>query len=259
MTTTVVVAIATVLLAVLTARYVKLTGRLVEESKRLRDPVVTVDFELPDWALIMVIENHGLTAAKDVRIELLKDTDWLCSRSDGGSQLADVGAVKTGVSYLTPDRKLKYEVGHPNWQDMPEGPVDVCLRLTYESLSGEQFSETVSYDFRQVQNVLFDSFRDPNAAVAKAIRDAESSRRSQGQMAGFMSRMVAPTTKNCEFCAEPIRADAKKCKHCGEMQTAFAAKAPVMRRQKDRIADPERPAADTAPIGRGTHETPDLP
>jgi hypothetical protein len=214
---TIVVTVATVVLAGLTFRYVKLTGRLVEESQRLRDPVVTVDFELPDFIMLVVVENHGLSPARNIRLELSRDSDWLRGRGDA-TGLSEAQPFSSGVSYLTPGRKLKYEAGVPNWREMPDGPVEVAFRLTYESLSGERFQEDVRYDFRQMERVLFDSFRDPNEAVAKAIRDAESSRRSQGQMGRIMRSLTTAQSKRCEMCAETILGDAKKCKHCGAIQ-----------------------------------------
>jgi hypothetical protein len=216
---TIVVTVATVVLAVLTRRYVMLTGRLVNESKRLRDPVVTVDFELPDHRLLTVVENHGLSPARNVRMEVLQDSDWVRGRGDECG-IEDTQPVKAGVSYLTPGRKLKYEAGLPDWRHMPDGPIEVQFRVSYESMSGERFEESVHYDFRQMHNVLFASFRDPNDEVAKAVRDAESSRRSHNQMGDMMRRLSTPATKKCEACAEPILVEATKCKHCGAKQSA---------------------------------------
>lgn len=70
---TFVVAAATVALAWLTSKYVRLTGKLVEETQRSREPSVTVDFEIPDHSLRLIIINHGMSPAKNIRISVLKD------------------------------------------------------------------------------------------------------------------------------------------------------------------------------------------
>lgn len=214
---TVVVTVATVVLAILTRRYVMLTGSLVEESRRLHDPVVTVDFELPDFIVLLVIENHGVSPARNVRLVLQESGPWLRGLGEGEG-LSDTQPFQSGVSYLTPGRRLKYQAGTMDWKAIGDAPAEVVIRLSYESLTGEQFEHTIRYDFRQLSNVMFESFRDPNDAIAKAIHDAESSRRSDGKMGQMMRQMSAPEMKPCEMCAEPIRADAKKCKHCGSMQ-----------------------------------------
>jgi len=220
---TVVVAIATVVLVLLTGRYVRLTGRLAEESKRMRDPLVTVDFEIPDHRLRLVVANHGLTPARDVHVKLLKDTDWLTGR---GAQegLADARPIMTGVSFLAPGRKLKYEAGFPDWRNIPDGPIEVVMEVSYQSLSGESFSETIPYDFRQLHGILFESFKDSSAQVAEAIKRAEDSRRMD-KPSRLMEMMARPATKHCIMCDEQILQNAKKCRHCGTMQVDAAQQA----------------------------------
>jgi hypothetical protein len=217
---TLVVTIATVALAIFTARYVRLTRGLVEESRRSRCPLVNIDFEVPDHRMNLVIENHGLSPARDVRIELVEERagfEWI-GGFGGRSGLAEVAGLRKGVSYLTPARRLKYEVGFPNWSKMPEGPVVASFRVGFSSLDGERFEQNVDFDFDQLRGVLFESFRDPSQDVAKAIRDSESSRRSHQQFDGHFRSLIAPATKKCVMCSETILMDAKKCHFCGEMQ-----------------------------------------
>ena len=135
---TLVVSIATVVLAWLTARYVRLTARIVEESHRSREPAVTVDFEMPDHSLRLVIENHGLSPAKNTQIEVLKDVGWL-SMGKGQTGLVAAGPIREGVSYLTPGRKLKYYLGFPQWTDTPDDEMETSLLVTYEDDSGKHF------------------------------------------------------------------------------------------------------------------------
>jgi hypothetical protein len=215
--TTLVATGTTVVLAILTAKYVKLTGRLVEESKRSRDPLVTVDFEVSEYGLELVVENHGLTPARNVRIQIEQDSDWI--RGDGDTRgLSGVQPIRHGISFLAPNRKLKYYAGQPDWHNVPEGPIPVKLSVSYEGPAGEKFHDKVEFNFQQLCEVLLSSFRDPSENVAKAIRDAERSRRSDQRLDASIRRVNARKTKACEMCAEQILVEAKKCKHCGATQ-----------------------------------------
>ena len=209
---TVVVAVATVVLVWLTGRYVKLTRDLVRESQRSREPSVTLDFELPDHTLRMTVENNGGSPAVNIRVSVVQDVVWLFS--NGISLFNTATPVKDGVSYLAPGRKLKYYIGYPNWHETDESEMRARFHIRYESESGRSFEHSVDYDFVQMRDVLFESFKDSNLAVAEAIRDAERSRQSQERSAG-MSAFDAPKRK-CPMCAEWIPGDAKKCSRCGE-------------------------------------------
>lgn len=215
---TIVVAGATVALVWLTSRYVRLTGRMVEESQKSREPSVTVDFEIPDRSLRLVVENHGLSPAKNVRIAVLKEVQWVRS-GKAREGLAECGAVKNGISYLTPSRKLKYYLGFPNWNDISDGEMEASLRITYENEAGKEYHHIVDFDFRQLHEVLFESFKDPALAVAEAIQQSERDRRLQEHSRRMFDSLVAPREmKKCQACAELIPKEAKKCAHCQEKQ-----------------------------------------
>lgn len=193
--TTLVVAGANVVLVLLTSRYVRLTGRIVEESQKSREPFVTVDFELPDHTLRLVVENHGLTSARNVRIEVLRDVDWL-NAGKGRTGIIHCGPVNEGVSYLTPSRKLKYLLGFPKWKDTPDDAMEASMRITYQNDKGKDYENTVDFDFGQMRDVLFESFKDSNLAVADAIKEpsAQGSRMTvfAHQVPSSRSRKRAP-------------------------------------------------------------------
>lgn len=208
----------TVVLAVLTWKYVKLTAKLVEESQQQREPLVTVDFETPDFAeLNFVLENHGASPARNVQIEVLQDTEWIHTGKDD-TGLGGIHPIVHGVSLMTPGRKLKYRCGTVNWQSLPKGSVPVILQLSYENLSGKDFDETIHFDLQQLCHVLFDSFRDPADNVARAIKDSESRRHSDERFGGTVQRLIAPQKKRCNMCCEEIIADARVCRFCGASQ-----------------------------------------
>jgi hypothetical protein len=75
----------------------------------------------------------------------------------------------------------------------------------------------VDYDFSQMREVLFESFKDPGLAVAEAIREAESSRRSHERTREMFTRLGRAPMKTCPMCAELIPGEAKKCSHCHEL------------------------------------------
>lgn len=214
---TIVVAGATVALVWLTSRYVRLTGRMLEESQKSRDPLVTVDFEIPDRSLRLVVENHGLSPAKDVRIAVLKEVQCL-QVGKGQRRLTDCGPIKDGISYLAPSRKLKYYLGFPNWRDTAGDQMEASLRVTYESEAGREYQHIVDFDFRQMREVLVESFKDPNLAVAEAIRQSERDRQLHERVGEIVGSLNAQAMKKCRMCAEMIPEEAKKCAHCHEMQ-----------------------------------------
>ncbi|HUU98254.1 MAG TPA: hypothetical protein VM487_21180 [Phycisphaerae bacterium] len=216
LTSTIVVGGASVVLVWLTSRYVRLTGRLVEESQRSREPSVTIDFESPDSSLRLALENHGGSPAKNVRITVLKDVEWLRT-GKASAGFAEVAPIREGVSYLTPSRKLKYYLGVPSWKDTPDEQMNASFRVTYENDAGKEYSRVVDFDFGQMREVLFESFKDSNLAVAEAIRNAERDRRSHEQTSQMWGMFRRPKTKQCPMCAEMIPDEAKKCSQCHEI------------------------------------------
>jgi hypothetical protein len=191
---------------------------MVEESQKSRVPLVTVDFEILNRSLLLVVENHGLSPAKNVRIAVLKDVQWV-RMAKPRQGLAECGAVKKGISYLTPSRKLKYYLGFPNWNDPSNDQMQASLRITYENEAGKEYHHVADFDFCQMREVLVESFKDPNSAVAEAIRDSELHRQLGEYTRQISSSWFAPMMKKkCTMCAEMIPKEAKKCAHCHEMQ-----------------------------------------
>lgn len=213
---TIVVAVATVVLVLLTSRYVRLTRSLVEETQRSREPSVTLDFEIPDRSLRLVLTNHGQSSAKNIRIGLLKDVSWI-ERGRGPSGFAESALIKDGISYLTPSRKLKYFIGYPSWRDTPDEQMEASFSLSYEDERGKRFAHNVDFDFGQMREVMFESFTDSNLAVAEAIRDTERKRQSHERTRSMLNGSTTRKRKQCPMCAEMIPEEAKKCSHCNEI------------------------------------------
>ena len=235
-----VVALATVALAIFNYRYVRLTRRLVQESQRSREPLVTIDFEMPERNQVrLVVANHGLSPARDIRITVDRDIQW--THLFGAKAFSEFGVMRNGISYLTPSRKFKYLVGIPNLT-ASEDALQAEFRIDYADNAGKRYHDSIIYDFTAFREVLFESFKDPNLMVAEAIRKAERSRERQGRPFDLgVSR-----TKKCSMCAETIPAEAKKCSHCLELQVRPALQ-PV---EEDSGGDEEA----LGPPAAGTHE-----
>jgi hypothetical protein len=76
---------------------------MVEEIQKSREPEVTLDFEMPDEEIRLVVENHGLSPARNVQITVLKGAQ-LFQELQG---FADYWPLKDGISYLTPFAKTE--------------------------------------------------------------------------------------------------------------------------------------------------------
>lgn len=94
--------------------------------------------------------------------------------------------------------------------------MEVSLRVTYENEGGKQYEHTVDFDFGQMREVLFESFKDPNLTVADAIRDSERNRQSHESTRQLLSKLGGGNMTHCPMCAERIPEEAKKCSHCQE-------------------------------------------
>jgi hypothetical protein len=211
---TIVVAVATVVLVVLTGKYVRLTKAMVDEMKEAGEPDVNVDFELPESMLRLVIGNAGRSPAKNVRFEVISDVNCIRSiRYKDKSGLASLPIFDTGVSYLSPGRMLKFWAGY--LEPKKETSLNKVFRILirYENDIGKLFERDIAIDMSQYENVLYESFKDNNVTVAKAIQDAERSRKSNENRSGFISKIF---TSFCPVCGESVKNFARKCPHCGE-------------------------------------------
>jgi hypothetical protein len=214
--TTIIVAFATVVLVWLTSRYVRLTGHLVEETKLSRAPSVHIDFEMPNNQLRLVVANYGQSTAKNIKMTVLKDVAWLRTRKDA-SGLTGIAPIRNGISHLTPGRKLKYYLGYPNWNGIKDEDMAVSIRVVYDDEFSKHHEHIVDYDFDQMREVLFESFKDPGLAVAEAIRDVERDRQSNESTKQWFNAIGSRKKMKCPMCAELIPEEAKKCSHCHEI------------------------------------------
>jgi len=186
---------------------------MVDELKKSKEPVISVDFEMPDYSLRFIVKNIGQSPAKNIRFSVKKDADWIGGRNKQRGLLG-CPPVDHGISYLVPGRTLKYFLGYPDWKEGGDQNLIISLRVDFENDRGDRFNSDIDIDMNQFKGVLFDSFRDSNMAIADAIRSAERSRSSKEKTHTFLQ--CPPAKKCCPVCGELILEKAKKCMHCGE-------------------------------------------
>jgi len=216
--TTVVVTAANVFLVLLTSVYVYLTRQMVKEMRASRDPAVFVDLEFPERVARLAIGNSGQTAALNLKFKVNDAIPWL-GRGRFAEGLKGLGVIQDGVSYLPASRVLKYRAGIPDWDKIDEKTRLLQVQVSYENEIGDKFKREFFVDIFQYKGILFESFRDSNLEVAKAIQEAERSqsiRESLDRRFGSI-RPRRSTKKRCPMCAELIPQAAKKCSHCGEV------------------------------------------
>jgi hypothetical protein len=212
---TVVVAVATVVLVWLTSKYVRLTKQMVDDMKRTREPSITVDFELVDHAVRLAVSNTGLSSAKDIKFRVKRDIDWLRVNGETGG-IGELELMERGISYLAPGRTFKYHAGYPNRQRDQVGSMLLSMDVSFCNEAGATFERGIDIDMSQYQSVLFESFKDPEMAIADAIKEVERSQRSKGQSSSLVRMLTQPKRKKCPICGEKILAEARKCLHCKE-------------------------------------------
>lgn len=205
--------IATIVLAALTAKYVRLTRELVEEARNAKQPTLFVDVEFDSAEMKFVVGNSGSAAALDIVFQIKDPIPW---RTPVGipSGLNAVSAVKNGIRYLAPGRALKYSAGFlPQDTSMfADGDV-IEIDVAYGSDNGRRHNRNIAIDLKSYENVLLESFLDPQREVAKAIRDSSSARSTNSVSSQIVARY---TKRNCPSCGEQISRSAKKCPHCHE-------------------------------------------
>ena len=206
-------AVATIALVFLTGRYVKLTHAMVEEARLAKYPNVFVDLEFDDFEVKFLIGNAGSGPAKDLRFQVDDRVPWR-KLQNYPSGLSELSIVKSGLSYLAPGRTLKFNAGYvendPGFFAEGSG---ISIRLTFETEGGVQLEREFTIDLQSYSGVLFESFRDPQREVARAIRDAERDRSSHERISSQSNRFFK---KNCPTCGELVSRSARKCPHCHE-------------------------------------------
>jgi hypothetical protein len=207
-------AVATVLLTGLTAWYVRLTHALVKEAQSAKLPNVFIDLEFDSYKVKFVIGNTGVSPALNVRLDIEDSIPWR-KLGEHPTGLSSLAIVKSGLKYLAPGRTLKFSAGYAdNSPEFFAAGSAVSIALSYETELDVTITRNFTIELQSYSGVLFESFIDPEREVARAIRDAESSRSSHESTNNIMRQTFR---KPCPTCWEPVSPRAKKCPHCLEI------------------------------------------
>ncbi len=205
----IVTTVATVVLALLTGKYIRFTREMVEEMRTARRPYVFVDLEFQDGSsVVLIVGNSGALPARNVSLSVVDQVPWTRQGLDR------ILAIKHGISYLAPERRLKYEIGSLDWKRVRETGGSLRFRIRFETDQGKEVRHDTGIDLTQYVSVTPTTFESEAAPVERALRSLERavewSRESSDSIA---SRW---THRSCPICGERISAAAKKCPHCLE-------------------------------------------
>jgi len=199
-----VTAIATIILAVLTFTYVLLTKRMLSHMQKSQLPnlVAGFDFGGSGRELLLRITNMGSMIAKDICIEVIKESITWTGKNDGLSQLAP---VRHGVSYLPPNQQLSFRIGFMDWKESGENS-EIELIIRYESESGEKLHSSLYFNLDQYRGMMLN--KDPESKIVRALERIEQ------QLKPDTMRSFIFSKRYCKFCGEEIKSNVHVCPHC---------------------------------------------
>jgi hypothetical protein len=150
--------------------------------------------------------NAGPTAARNICIKVRGDVPW--RGTDRFSQLA---VLQNGISYLAPGRTLRFWAGWVDWEKLKEGGGSIDLSLDFETESGKRLRREALFDLTHYIDVGPDSFQDPAAQIAEAIKSGIASLSRESKSASPIERLFK---RGCPTCGSTISSSAKKCPYC---------------------------------------------
>lgn len=150
----------TFVVAASTVVYAVLTARLVAETRRMRrvqtNPSISVHVEPSEFGLNFInlhIRNTGAGAARNLRLRLSRDYEWM-----SGRRLSERGLFKHAIPYLAPGQVLTTFLlsilDHTRTGSNSLGHLNFGVIAEYESDSGETFSETIAVNFEHFEDLI---------------------------------------------------------------------------------------------------------
>ncbi len=163
---TIIITIATVVLACLTAIYVRHTKYMADEMKLVREPAVYLDFEVPSYFIKLIIGNSGYTPALNISFKIINDLKWI-TFGDDVVGFSNIPIIKKGISYLAPNRTLKFFSGNLSGSTDDDKNNELRLTMNFENEDGKKFIKEVFIDLSIYRTVLFETFKDSQELIQK--------------------------------------------------------------------------------------------
>lgn len=184
--------------AAATVFYARLTKHLVAETKRMREaqtePMVSIRVGLSSvWVNLvdLIIENVGVGAAYDIRVQLEPDFELASGRF-----LSELGIVKRGMRYLAPKQAIRtfltnmmddVHKSEGKWKDLRFAVV-----VTYRNAAGREMSERYHIDLAEFEG-LSTVGTPPLERIAKAVEMQQEDLR----------RMISGSVRPRRVCYSP--------------------------------------------------------
>ena len=156
---------ATVALALFTWKYVRLTNMMVAEMKKVREPIVVIDFKAPlighfQSRITMMVSNKGITPAKNILINprhslLPIIIDKPGTGSNVESELVkfiELLIFKEVISYLSPGETYKINLGTLRNEDIAQYP-KVDIDISYEDELRNKTFRNITFDFKYISEL----------------------------------------------------------------------------------------------------------
>lgn len=208
---------ATVLLLWCTYRYVQLTGDMASTMSSALKPCVDIQIALPNHHQVrLVIVNTGGGAARNIRFDVVEDTDQIDHMTPDGVVVGfgSLEIIQSGVSYLPPGQSYQYDSGQfvGNKVPLAENGRRFVVRIEYDDDGGNQHERLVAYDLVDFNRVLFASFTDATYSIAESA--AEIARWARSKRARKTAHLTLTRYYYCSFCGKKIAKRCTRCPHC---------------------------------------------
>ena len=207
----------------LTGLYIKLTGEMVRQMRAAREPSVYADIEVNGGKHIIIVGNCGESPAVNIRFSFIGASPL---RDINGIPSADKTLAQQPITFLAPNKILKFWAGYVDFNAQQPVP-ELVIRIAYENEKGKRFSRTCRINVLNLDNLLFETFRDSSQDIADAIREGNQEKSLKHFLRndllipnGFGAQKQHKDKRlrvPCPTCSEMVLLDARKCRFCREV------------------------------------------
>lgn len=163
-----VVAFATVIYAIL-------TWKLVSETKKIRkvqtEPKIAVIIQPSERhvnIIDMEIQNIGLGPAFYLKFSIDPDFEYM-----KGKFLSEIGFIKNGLNYLSPNQKLKFFLTTLTEDFERKVKNTFKINISYKNSIGDKFKDSYIIDFSSLVGLT--RLADPLVDISNNLRDIRNS------------------------------------------------------------------------------------